>query len=193
MRISLATSLIWGAGNILDIIIWSKHFSHHMLHLSEWVFYLRTFLTRIVGFVDAIVLGGLCSTSRGSGDSHVSNVTSMMISPTRGYSRRFKFGSSRRFRSSGVEEKDSLDEFKQFRSSRFSFFRKTASVLKSIRGGSFNDAQELSFRQRPIRPGAVRMLVTTWNMGGVSRSELEEGLPAVLPTWMPKGYDLYVS
>ena len=85
---------------------------------------------------------------------------------------------------------ESLDGSKEGRFRGMSRFRLTAS-FRSFSSRKWTP--ELMEMQRSVMPSFVRALNTTWNMGGVGRSELEAGLPAVLPKWIPEGYDLYVS
>ena len=38
----------------------------------------------------------------------------------------------------------------------------------------------------------LHLFVTTWNMGGVEKETFDTAFESMLPTWVPKGYDLYV-
>lgn len=40
--------------------------------------------------------------------------------------------------------------------------------------------------------GRLNLFVTTWNMGGVEKESFEASIDAMLPTWVPKGHDLYI-
>jgi len=83
---------------------------------------------------------------------------------------------------------------KPFKRQRFSLFRKTASSVLKWRGSSsLTDSHSLYHKQRPLMPGSIRIVATTWNMGGgVGHKELEGGLPPVLHQWLPRDYDLYI-
>ena len=189
LRISFSVALVWTLIAVLEITIWARFYIYGDTTPIANVFLARMVLMRMIGTVDAIMLGDLfilCLPCANVFARLVERLRSAIVSP---------HGAAAAEPSSEISISISTG--------RSSVEREASKNPESLACVNHEDdmsriTQALDRIQRARAPTrrikTLDIFVSTWNMGGVDQEALETSgfVTSLLPQWLPQGYSLYV-
>ncbi|EWM22143.1 endonuclease exonuclease phosphatase family protein [Nannochloropsis gaditana] len=199
LRVSIVVSIMWIWIVGVNATLWATFFKTGHL-IPEWAMWVRTILMRLVGFIDAVIMHDLfkrwwlrilscwriCTGSGVRDAQHMAAAAAAAAAAAveggmmAGYPD-FRMGPGHT--GEGPLSVESMG--KEGVSSDMEVARSGEGLGRTY--GRAMEGQEHA-------TASVLMFVSTYNMGGITLKDAidNDGLAAVLPTWIPLDYDLYV-
>lgn len=188
LRISLSVALVWTLIAVSEITIWAQFYIYGDTTPIANIFLVRMVLMRMIGTVDAIMLGDLIILCL-----PCANVFARMIE-------RLRCASASPHGAGAAEPSSDISISKGGSSVEREVTKKPESLAsvnhKEDDMSRITQALDRIHRARaPTRCiKTLDIFVSTWNMGGVDHQALETSgfVTSLLPQWLPPGYSLYV-